>query len=93
MVECNPISTPLDRNLKLDANSGTKECKMTQYYQQIAKLTYITITRLDLSYSIVLLSRFMQKPQDIHLDCTKRVVRYVSGMMDYDILYKSKTVI
>ena len=33
----------------------------------------------------------MQTPRDIHLDCTKRVRMYVSGMIDYDILYNSTT--
>ena len=51
------------------------------------------ITRLDLSYSGGLLSQFMQTPRDIHLDCAKRVLRYVSGTMDYGILYKLATLI
>ena len=33
----------------------------------------------------------MQKPRHIHLDCAKRTLMYVSGMMNYDILYKSYT--
>ena len=33
----------------------------------------------------------MQTPRDIYLDCAKRVLRYVSGTMDYGILYKSAT--
>ena len=33
----------------------------------------------------------MQTPRDIHLDCVKRVELYVSGTMDYDILYKLAT--
>ena len=33
----------------------------------------------------------MQTPRDIHLDCAKQVLRYVSGTMDYGILYKSAT--
>ena len=35
----------------------------------------------------------MQKPQDIYLNCVKRVLRYVIGMMEYDILYKADTVV
>ena len=46
-----------------------------------------------MSYSVDLLSPFIQTPRDIHLDCAKRVLRYVSGTMDYDILYKSATLI
>ena len=82
---------PLDRNLKLDADSGAEECDPTQYRQLIGSLIYLTITRPDLSYPVGLLSQFMQTPQDIHLDCAKRVLRYVSGTMDYGILYKAAT--
>ena len=91
MTECKSVATPLDRNLKLDANSGTTECEPTQYRQLIGSLIYLTITRPDLSYPVGLLSQFMQTPRDIHLDCAKRVLRYVSGTMDYGILYKSAT--
>ena len=31
----------------------------------------------------------METPRDIHLDCAKRVLRYVSGTIDYGILYKT----
>ena len=48
-------------------------------------------TRPDLSYHVGLLSQFMQTPRDIHLDCAKRVLRYVHGTMDYDIPYKLAT--
>ena len=30
MVECKSVATSLDRNLKLDANYGTKACEPTQ---------------------------------------------------------------
>ena len=91
MTECKPVTTPLDRNLKVDADSGTIECQPMFYRQLVGSLIYLTITRLDLSYRVGLLSQFMQTPRDIHLGCAKRVLRYVSGTMDYDILYKSAT--
>ena len=31
MIECKPMSTPLDQNLKLDVESGIEECKPTFY--------------------------------------------------------------
>ena len=64
MANCKSVATALDRNLKLDANSGTKACEPTQYRQ----LIYLTITRPDLSYPVSLLSQFMQTLRDIHLD-------------------------
>ena len=35
MTECKLVSTPLDQNLKLDVDSGTKECEPTHYRQLI----------------------------------------------------------
>ena len=88
---CKLVSTPLDRNLKLDFNCSTEECEPTHYRQLVGSLTYLTIIRPGLSYLVGLLSQFMQTPRNIHLDCAKRVLRYVSGTMDYDILYNSAT--
>ena len=91
MAECKYVATPLNRNLKLDADSGTDECEPTQYRQLIGSLIYLTITRPDLNYPVGLLSQFMQTPRDIHFDCAKRVLRYVSDTMDYGVLYALAT--
>ena len=91
MIECKPISTRLDQNLNIDAEFGTEECELNFYRQLVGSLIYLTITRPDLSYPVSLLSQLMQTPRDVHLDSAKRVLRYVSGTMNYDILYKSPT--
>ena len=46
MIECKSVATPLDRNLKLDANFGTRACEPTQCRQLIGSLILLTITRL-----------------------------------------------
>ena len=93
MTECKLVSSSLDRNLKLDVDFGIAECKLTQYRQLIDNLIYLTVTQLDLSYSVDLLSQFIQNPQNLHLNCIKRILRYVSTTMDYNIMYKSNMVI
>ena len=59
MTKCKSVATPLDWNLKLDANSGTKECEPTHYRQLVGSLIYLIITQPDLCYSIGLLNQFM----------------------------------
>ena len=93
MTECKPVSTPLNRNLKMDVDSGTTVRDSTKYHQLIDILIYLTITQPDLSYSVSLLSQFMQNPRNLHLDCAKRILWYVSTRMDYGIMYKSNTTI
>ena len=55
MTDHKPISTPLDRNLKLHTDSGTP-CEPTQYRQIIGSLIYLPITRSDLSHPVGLLN-------------------------------------
>ena len=71
MIVCKPVATPLDRNLKLDANSGTEECELIHYCELVRSLIYLTITRPDLSYMVGHLIQCMLKPRNIHLDCAK----------------------
>ena len=35
-----------------------------------------------------ILRQFMQTPHDAHMDCAKRMLRYVNGTLDYGIFYK-----
>ena len=60
MIECKLVSTPLKQNLKLNVDSSITKCKPTQYRQLISGLIYLTITGPDLSYTVGLLSQFMQ---------------------------------
>ena len=60
---------------------------------QVGTLIYLIITRPDLSYLVGLFSQFMQTPHDIHLDCDKRVLPYVSDTMNYVFCYKSTMLI
>lgn len=49
---------------------------------------YLTVTRPDLMYSVSLVSRFMSRPTELHLQAVKRILRYLKGTFDYGIMYK-----
>ncbi|GJZ12613.1 hypothetical protein Tco_0547843 [Tanacetum coccineum] len=51
----------------------------TEYRSLIGCLRYLLHTRPDLSYSVGLLSRFMQEPKEQHMKAIKQVLRYVKG--------------
>ena len=51
----------------------------------------LTITRPDLSYPVGVISQFMARPTEEHLQCAQRVVRYVSGTKDRGLLYQVGT--
>ena len=47
----------------------------------------MTCTRPDISYSVELLSRFMQEPKELHWRFHKRLLRYIKTMRDYSITF------
>ncbi|MCO5574501.1 hypothetical protein L7F22_028286 [Adiantum nelumboides] len=91
MADCNPISMPLDQNVKLKADEGLVLEDVTMYRKIVGSLIYLTISRPDLSYLVGLESQFMQLPRKPHLDVVRRTLRYVSATLDYALFYEAST--
>eukprot|EP00253_Pinus_taeda_P003600 PITA_03600 len=62
MTECNPLTTPMEQNLKLTSIEGKEFEDATKYTQLVGSLNYLTTIRRDILFAIGILSRFMQKP-------------------------------
>jgi hypothetical protein len=87
MGSCNWCATPMEAKLKLSKVSESKPVDATMYHSLIVSLRYLLHTRPELTYSVCYLSRFMEASKQEHLDAIKRVLRYVAGTVDYDLLY------
>jgi len=62
MTCCKPISIPLEQNVKFNADEGDLVEDTTIYRDIVGSLIYMTITRLNLSYAVGMVSQFMQTP-------------------------------
>lgn len=51
---------------------------------------YLTNTRADIMFVVSLLSRYMERPTEVHMLAAKRVLRYIKGTLGFGILYKKK---
>eukprot|EP00253_Pinus_taeda_P024911 PITA_24911 len=87
MTECNPLTIPMEQNLKLTSIEGKEFEDATKYRQLVGSLNYLTTTKPDISFVVGILSRFMQKPCEGHWSTTKRVLRYLKGTQDFGIKY------
>ncbi|WVZ17444.1 hypothetical protein V8G54_010426 [Vigna mungo] len=87
MTQCNAARNPLDVNAKLTQIEEEESVGETWYKQIIGSLRFLCNSRPDLAYGVGLLSRFMSKPKKSHLIAAKRILRYVRGTSDHDILF------
>ncbi|GJY98799.1 ribonuclease H-like domain, reverse transcriptase, RNA-dependent DNA polymerase [Tanacetum coccineum] len=88
MIDCNETLIPMDPGTKLTKVTEGTMVNSTEYRSLIGCLRYLLHTRPDLSYSVGLLSRFMQEPREQHMKAIRQVLRYVKGTKDYGITYK-----
>eukprot|EP00253_Pinus_taeda_P035498 PITA_35498 len=71
--------SPFHSGAKLSVTCTSLEVDVTLCRQLVAKLLYLTHTRLDLSFVVGLIARFMQNPHESHWKEAKRILRYVRG--------------
>ena len=74
-----PANFPMETNHKLGLATGKLLADPTQYQCLVGRLIYLTVTRPELSYSVYILSQFMQNPMEEHMEAAKRVLRYLKG--------------
>eukprot|EP00253_Pinus_taeda_P027824 PITA_27824 len=86
-LECNPLTTPMEQNLKHTSIEGKEFEDATKYRQLVGSLNYLTTTRPDISFVVGILSKFMQKPCEGHWSAAKRVLRYLKGTQGFGIKY------
>jgi len=89
MESSRPVSTPLNKGIKLRKGTLEQQIDDPSYYQSIlGSLMYaVAGTRPDLAHTISLLSQFNSCPDETHLTAVKHVLRYLNGTKDWTLFY------
>lgn len=90
MEESNSVSSPIVPGFKICKDEDGIKVDETYYKQIVGSLMYLTATRPDLMFVVSLISRYMAKPTQLHLQVAKRALRYLKGTINYGILYKKR---
>ncbi|KAA0060394.1 retrovirus-related pol polyprotein from transposon tnt 1-94 [Cucumis melo var. makuwa] len=85
MDNCKPATTPMNLNEKLQQNDGAEIVNARWFRSLVGGLIYLTHTHPDISYSIGMISKFMQCPSRDHFRAAKRVMRYITRTIEYGI--------
>lgn len=77
------------RGLKLSKEDDGSLVDPKLFKMMVGSLMYLTTTSPDIIYGVSLISRFMESPEDSHWQAGKRILRYVCGTKNYEILYST----
>ena len=78
----------MDPNVKLYEDQRELLSNPERYHRLVGKLNYLTITRLDISFVVSVLSQFMKDPRLPHWEAVIRIVRYLKAHPGHGLLYK-----
>jgi hypothetical protein len=87
LTDCNPTRTPLPTGLKLRKDTKTPYVDRHLYQQMVGKLIFLTNTRYDIAFSVNLVARYMQAPQQAHLQAIQSIIRYIKGTTQTGLFY------
>jgi hypothetical protein len=90
MLDCKPIDTHMDPNVKLLSDQGETFSDPGRYRRLVGKLNYLTMTRPDISYAVSVVSQFLNSPCDIHWDAVVRILRYIKRAPGKGLVYANR---
>ena len=76
---------------KLGLDSGGKDINETLYRSMIDSLLYLTASCPDIVYNVGICARCQSKPKESHVRTIKRILKYISGTIDYGIWLSKDT--
>ena len=90
MLDCKPIDTPMNLNVKLVPGQGKLLQNPRRYRRLVGKLNNLTITRPNISFPVSVVSHFLQSPCDNHWDTAIHILRYVKKTPGQGVLYENR---
>jgi hypothetical protein len=87
MSESKSISTPMGINGNLDSDTSGNMVDQKLYRSIIGSLLYVTISRLDVMFSVCMCARFKASPRESHSKATKRILRYLKHTQNVGLWY------
>jgi hypothetical protein len=88
MSDCKPCSTSVDTQAKLSEDDGSPVADATSYRSLTGALQYLTFSRPDIAYAVQQVCLYMHTPREPYLTALKRILRYLRGSLDYDLLLR-----
>ena len=87
MEDCKLAPTLMETGVKLSTNDEEKPVDGTLFRQLVGSLIYLTTTRLDITFAVGVISKYMTSPKQNHWKAAKRILRYLRGTLQFGLEY------
>jgi hypothetical protein len=89
LEQANPVSMPMDLNIKLQLNSdGNEGNHGNSYVKVLRKLQFLAnTTRLDIAFAVNRLMAYTANPSLQHVGALKWILKYLAGTHNHGITY------
>jgi hypothetical protein len=91
MTELKPVSTLMSSTASLGPNEDGEAVDQREYRSMIDSLLYLTVTRLDIQFSVGLCACFQASPHSSHRMAVQRVFRYLKHTPEFGIWYSASS--
>jgi len=90
MLNCKPAATSMSTGIKIRKYDEGSYVDPTLYKRLVGSLMYLKSMRPNIMLVVSLISRFMETPKSTHWQAGKRILRYITGTIDFGIRYTSR---
>ena len=91
MLGCKSVETPLDPTSKSELEEDSPLTDKGRFQRLVGKLIYLAHTRPDIGFAIGLVSRFMNKPTEKHLEAVLRILHYLKQSLGRGLYFRKTT--
>lgn len=91
MEDCNKVCSPIVQGCNLVKGERDKVVDASIYKLMVGSLMYLMATRPDMGFSVCLVIRYMERSTEMHIATIKRIMRYLQGTLEFDILYQHES--
>ncbi|XP_059658785.1 secreted RxLR effector protein 161-like [Cornus florida] len=85
------VQTLFSTSSKLDRDSDPNKVDPSLYRSMIGNLLYMAASRLNISFSVGVCTRYQADPRERHVLAVKCIIRYVNSTLNYKLRYSSES--
>ncbi|KAL7582342.1 hypothetical protein Lser_V15G41880 [Lactuca serriola] len=83
------VNTPLETNAQYSPTDGVPLSDPNIYHTVVGSLVYLTVTCLDITHAVHIVSHFVTAPTSVHWGAVLRILIYLRGTQFQTLLFPS----